>query len=288
MTDFTKPKVSVITIVFNREEFIEGAIRSIVRQTFTDFEYIIIDDGSNDNTPKILTEWVERDRRIKVARQQNCGIPKSLNRALEVAQGEYVAILDDDDLAFPTRLEKQTLFLDVHRDVGLVGSAELAVEVPSRQIWLVNHPVEDRDIRRSWVHHQVFTHSATMIRRQALQQVGRYDEHLPIGCDPDLWLRISERWNVSNLPEPLVLRRHHSKQVSRAHRFGIVRLNVRMKWRSIRKLGLPVYYYPYLIFPVLGMLPNRAKRFVRRRIGHERRIEATDLERILEGISDLL
>ena len=288
MTNLKRPKVSVITIVFNGEEFIEGAIRSIARQTFADFEYVIVDDGSNDGTAKVLAEWSERDTRIKVVHQQNRGIPKSYNRALEMAQGEYIAVLDADDLAFPTRLEEQVSFLDRHVDVGLVGSAELAMEVTDRRFWLVNHPVEDTDIRRSWVHQQVFTHSATMVRRQTLLEVGHYDENLPVGCDPDLWLRIIERWKGANLPDPLVLRRYHSKQVSRTHRFNIVALNVRMKWMSIRKLKLPAYYYLYLIFPVFGVLPDSIKRLLRRRFGHQRHIQETDVQGILQRLGDLL
>jgi glycosyltransferase involved in cell wall biosynthesis len=288
MTDLTRPKVSVITIVFNGEEFIESAIRSIASQTFADFEHVIVDDGSDDGTAEVLTEWSERDRRIKVVHQENSGIPRSYNRALEMAQGEYIAILDADDLAFPTRLEEQVSFLDGHRAVGLVGSAELAMEVTARRFWLVNHPVEDRDIRRSWVHQQVFTHSATMVRRQTLQEVGHYDENLPVGCDPDLWLRIIEKWKAANLPAPLVLRRYHAKQVSRTRRFNIVALNVRMKWMSIRKLKLPAYYYLYLIFPVLGVLPDRFKRLLRRRFGHQRHVLETDVEGFLNRLGDLL
>ncbi len=278
----------MVTIVFNGEEFVEGAIKSIARQTYKNYEHIVVDDGSTDDTPKILAECSRRDQRIKVVRQQNSGIPKAYNRGLALAQGEYIAILDADDLAFPARLEKQVAFLDEHVDVGLVGGAELAFEVESKKAWLVNHPVEDSAIRHAWVHQQLFTHSATMVRREALLQVGHYDENLPRGCDPDLWLRIAQRWKVANLPEPLVLRRHHSKQVTRMRRFDITALNVGMKLKSVHALKLPAYYYLYLVFPLLGMLPNGVKRMFRRLLAQETRIEAKDPERYLSSLSDLL
>ena len=144
MSTLAGPKVSVLTIVFNGERFIDGAMASIARQTLRDYEHIVVDDGSTDGTARILAEWSQREPLITVVKQENRGIPKAYNRGLEVARGEYVVILDADDLAFPTRLEKQVFFLDEHRDVGLVGSAELALEVSTRQTWLVNHPVKDR------------------------------------------------------------------------------------------------------------------------------------------------
>ena len=288
MTHLSKPRVSVITIVFNGEKFIEGAMRSIARQTFTDYEHIIVDDGSQDDTPWILSEWAKKDTRVQICRQPNYGIPKAYNLGVKAAQGDYIAILDADDLALPTRLEKQILFLDKHEEVGLLGCAELAMEMSTRRVWVVKHPEYDPVIRRSWVHHQVFTHSATMVRRHIFEQVGYYDENLPIGCDPDLWLRIAEKWKVANLSEPLILRRHHSGQISRTNRFKTVALNVNMKWDSIRRLGLPVYFRLYIIFPLMGVIPNSLKRFVRQRIGHEKVISASESSTLLNGLKDLV
>lgn len=288
MERLVRPKISVVTIVFNGEVYLEGAIRSIARQTFEDYEHIIVDDGSEDGTAAILSDWARKDRRIKVLYQPNSGIPTAYNRGVRAAEGDYVAILDADDLAFPTRLEKQVEYLENHADVGLVGCAELALEVISGRMWVVNHPESDRGIRRSWVHQQVFTHSGTTVRKIIFDQLGYYDEALTIGCDPDLWLRIAERWKLANLPEPLVLRRHHQGQVSNSGGLRTVALNVGMKWNSISRLSLPAYFYFYIAFPLMGAIPGSAKHFLRRSIGHETGLPNSDVSKIIEGLEDLV
>ncbi len=124
----TPPKVTVLTPVYNREQYIATAIESVLAQSFTDFELLLIDDGSTDGSAEILRSYTT-DPRVRVVRnEQNLGIPQTRNRGIDLARGEYVAMLDSDDWAYPCRLETQVAFLDRHRDVAVVG--------PGRRRWM--------------------------------------------------------------------------------------------------------------------------------------------------------
>ena len=117
------PRVSVIMSVFNRENCLERSINSILSQTFTDFEFVICDDGSSDNSYEKLLEFAKIDKRIKVIKNtKNEGIAFSLNRCLEVSNGEYIAKMDDDDYSHPSRFEREVEFLDTHPEYSIVGT----------------------------------------------------------------------------------------------------------------------------------------------------------------------
>ena len=116
------PKVSVIMPAYNVEKYIEEAIESILGQSFKDYEFVILNDGSTDNTAEIIQKYANKDNRIKfINNKKNKGFIDSLNECLDVAQGEYIAKMDSDDISLPMRLEKQVMYLDTHPDVGLVG-----------------------------------------------------------------------------------------------------------------------------------------------------------------------
>src|ERR1700722_2036753 len=117
------PRLSVLMPVFNGGRFLAAAVESILKQSLRDFELIAIDDGSTDQSASLLSQLAGSDDRIRVIRQANAGIVTALNRALELARGEYIARMDADDAALPSRLARQAAFLDGHPDVAVVGSA---------------------------------------------------------------------------------------------------------------------------------------------------------------------
>lgn len=118
------PKLSVIMSCYNREQFVEAAIKSILRQTFRDFEFIIIDDGSKDKTPDIIQKYADIDKRIIFIRQpQNQGLTANLNKAFALAKGVFIARMDDDDISLPTRFEKQIAFMDKHPEICACGTS---------------------------------------------------------------------------------------------------------------------------------------------------------------------
>jgi glycosyltransferase involved in cell wall biosynthesis len=192
------PRISILMSVYNSPTFLSDAINSILSQTFEDFEFLIIDDGSNDQTSKIL--GVQNDKRIRIiTNHHNIGLTHSLNKLLKLAQGEYIARMDADDISLPRRLEYQVDFLDKHPDTGLVGCNYYEIDENDNVIKDCKPPSENLVLKWSLLFQNAFCHSATMFRQQCLSQAGNYDEQLSYAQDYDLWLRIAQNNSIHNL-----------------------------------------------------------------------------------------
>jgi hypothetical protein len=194
--------------------YLEQAVDSILAQTFTDFEFVIIDDGSTDSTPDVLRRYQSADRRVRVHHQQNVGLTPSLNRGCHLARGPYLARMDADDISFPDRLERQVEFLDRHPRVALLGSAVVRIDELGRQIKRSECPTSHPEIVQALTRYNCFTHPTVMLRRDMLAAVGGYREAYRQAQDYDLWLRLSERYEVANLADPLLYYRVYASQVS--------------------------------------------------------------------------
>ena len=205
------PRVSVIMSVYNEEHYVAGAIDSILGQTFGDFEFVIIDDGSVDRTPAILRGY--QDPRLRIHHQTNQGQSVALNRGIRSASGSYIARMDADDVALPYRLEKEVAFLDTHPEIGLVGTWCVKVDSRTGQERLQSLPEKDAAIRRFMTIDNPFIHSSVMIRRRVLDSVGLYDEGL-IWQDYELWVRIARYHQMANISEPLIIRRKHPESIT--------------------------------------------------------------------------
>jgi hypothetical protein len=203
------PAASVLMPVRDAAEFVREALDSILAQTVRDLEVIVVDDGSRDATPDILAEYVARDPRVRLVRQEPRGLAAALNRAAEEARGELLARMDADDVALPHRLERQLGLLRARPRVGVVGSAFRFLGEAGRS---VAYPARDADIRRALETYNAIAHPTAVIRAAALREVGGY--RLANAEDYDLWLRLAERWELANLSEPLLLYRHHPRQFS--------------------------------------------------------------------------
>jgi len=212
------PTVSVVMSVYNGERFLQQAILSIHQQTWTDFEFILIDDASTDASPAIIHDWAKRDSRIlPVTNDHNLGLTRSLNKGIRLARGRWIARMDADDFSLPERLDKQVGFLINNPQVGLLGSAA----------WIMNAEgiVEDTFHRNPTTHTEIcwrvilanpFFHSSVMLDRQ-LALVNPYDESIPYGQDFELWGRFLEVTQGANLAEPLVQLGRHPNRVSILH-----------------------------------------------------------------------
>lgn len=202
-------RVSVVMAVYNGERYLREAVDSILEQTFTDFEFLIIDDGSTDGTQGILRAY--EDSRIRVlVNEQNAGLTRSLNRGLQAARGEFIARQDADDVSEPERLEKQIAFLDANPEVALLGSWYSIIDTQSNYQQQIRPPCEHREICWDLLFYCPFVHSAVMLRRElVLREVGPYDESYGYSQDYDWWCRIADALPVANLPEYLVRYRVH-------------------------------------------------------------------------------
>lgn len=200
------PKVTVLMPVYNAERYLREAIDSILNQTFRDYEFLIINDASTDNTAKILKSY--KDSRIRIITNTiNLGLTKSLNNGLKIAKGEYVARQDGDDDSLPTRFNEQVHFLNQNRNIGLVGSSWYLIDEEGKNIQICKSYNGKQAIH-------FMCHGSVMIRKSALDKIGYYREIFKYAQDYDLWLRFSEKYDVANLQKPLYKLRVHQSSIS--------------------------------------------------------------------------
>lgn len=208
------PRVSVVMPVHNGGVYLEHAVDSILGQTFPDLEFVIIDDGSTDSTAQVLRRYQTADRRVRVYHQENAGIVASLNRGCHEAKAAYIARMDADDIAFPDRLARQVEFLDGNPAVAVVGSAVVRIDASGREIKRNVCPTSHAEIVEALREYTCFTHPSVMLRAAALAAVGGYRPAYRAAEDYDLWLRLSERYEMANLPDPLFYYRVYPGQIS--------------------------------------------------------------------------
>lgn len=193
-----QPLVSVIMTVYNAQEFLNMAIDSILLQSYTNFELIIIDDGSTDQSPSIIQAY--RDLRIKYYRQKNRGLSAALNAGIKKTRGEYIARMDHDDISYPTRLEKQVQYLERNSDVAMLGTSFDFIDEDSGIIGKAYTLDRNQDLKIEFLTRNPFGHGTIMIRRAVIIEIGGYDTTEPIE-DYELWWRISKKYKVANLTE---------------------------------------------------------------------------------------
>jgi glycosyl transferase family 2 len=209
-----RPRVSVVMPVHNGGRYLEHAVESILGQTFADFEFVVVDDGSTDSTAEALCRYQAADPRVRVIHQEQAGLVASLNRGCGQARAAYIARMDADDIAFPDRFARQVEFLDRHPAVAVVGSAIVRVDAAGREIKRNVCPTTHAAIVEALREYTCFTHPSVMLRAEALAAVGGYRAAYRAAEDYDLWVRLSERYELANLPEPLLYYRVFPGQVS--------------------------------------------------------------------------
>jgi glycosyltransferase involved in cell wall biosynthesis len=206
------PLISVVMPVYNCGRYVAQAVESILAQTLADFEFVVIDDGSTDKTSKVLRRYAARDPRIRIVSRPNRGLVASLNEGLALALGEFIARMDGDDIALPSRFERQVAFLRQHPDIVCVGSAVLEIDEVGRELVVSPQPLDDETIQElSLKGLPKIWHPTAMMRREAVHSIGGYRPGMCLGEDLDLWLRLGEHGRLANLEEYLLLYRIHSE-----------------------------------------------------------------------------
>ena len=232
------PRVSVIMAAHNAGRFVGEAVQSILEQTIPDWELIIVDDASTDDTPEVLQRF--DDSRITILRnEQNSGPAVSRNRALDAARGEYIAILDADDVALPQRLERQVVFLVAHPEFSGVGAWAEKIDETGRCLELMKTPTHPAQIEFMLTHTSPTMHSSATVRVEALKSVGGYDPAYPCSQDYDLWVRLAlQGHRFACLPEVLIRYRSSAGQISTARRTEQARFAEKAAERYLQcKLG---------------------------------------------------
>jgi len=231
------PKVSVIMPVYNGERYIREAVESILRQTFTDWQLVIVNDASTDGTEKILESL--KDNRIKIIKNdRNLGSVVSRNIAFKGCLSEYIAILDADDIAEPTRLEEQVAFLDAHPDFGLVGSWTKIIDENGTQIGrIAKDKTPSEQIPIKLLFHNVLAFSSVTMRKSAMPPIPFDDENVPTE-DVALYLKMLPHSKFATLPKVLISYRAHSKGISKIYSAKKREVMDRLITAELKRLGI--------------------------------------------------
>ena len=209
-----RPKISVVMSCYNNEEYVAEAIDSVLSQTYKDFELVLIDDGSTDNSLRILKKYAYSDKRINLIEKNHSGLTSSLNIGLHQAIGEWVARLDSDDLALPDRLEQQLSYCEKNRDVVVLGGGCIEIDEMGNSIRTDIYPSKhDKLMKRLRDGKGCFAHVSAFYSRSFVLALDGYNERFLMGQDQDLFLRIGERTTLNCLEVPVVKARVHSHSI---------------------------------------------------------------------------
>ncbi|MBU2540164.1 glycosyltransferase [Patescibacteria group bacterium] len=248
------PKVSVIMAVFNGQQYVGEAIKNILEQTFKNFEFIIVNDGSTDKTEEILTNWEKKDSRIKIiSNPSNIGLTKSLNKAIDVVQGKYIARQDADDISLPQRLEKQVVFLEDHLEIKVLGTFGYAINQEGKILREETLPVSHQDIKNVLIRRNPFIHTSVMIRKEIINKVGKYNEDFKVIQDYELWFRILKVAKGENLPLFLVKKKYQPEMISSKRNKEQIKQAILLKKRVIKSKDYPIICYVYLLRDYLSL-----------------------------------
>ena len=254
------PKISVIMSVYNGEKYLKEAIESILNQTFKDFEFIIINDGSIDGTTEILEKYDRQDARVKIINQENMGLTKSLNKGIKLAKGEYIARMDADDIALPERFEKQTEFMKKYPEIGAVGCWYYLIDKDGEIIKKCRPPTKFSEIKKALLSIAPLIHPGTMFKKRALQKVNFYDESFKYAQDRDLLLRILKYYQLSVVPEFLFKFRYTKESISLQKEIEQKKCGLKAITQAIKNGIYPKWYYIFTLRYLISIyLPKPLK-----------------------------
>jgi len=262
--------VSVVSTVYNGENYIDRAIASILKQKHSCFEWVIVDDGSTDNTVEHLKDRVGDEPNVRILTPGRLGRARALNYAVENARGTYIANHDFDDISYHNRLTVQAAVLKNNPEVGVVGGDEVEVRENRGERYIRRQPRQHNEIVHAMSRYIPIAHTIATFRKEAWEEVGGYPE-AENAIDMRFWIRlINAGWRMKNPPE--VLGEHFvyaesfwNENFNYAYRqFDLARLNARV----ISEQNLPFWMYVYPLSRLLyGGLPPRLKRYARRLFG---------------------
>jgi glycosyltransferase involved in cell wall biosynthesis len=214
------PTVSVVMPVYNERPYLEGAIGSVLHQSFEDFEFIIVNDGSTDGSKDVLECFADTEQRIRVVHQENQGVSSALNRGLDLSRGRYIARMDGDDVTHPERFERQVRFLDDHPQIGVLGTKSEYIDTDGNPHswghWPI--PIEPTIIAWRLLFNTCVTHPSVMMRHDLVDELGGYAEWAFPAEDYELWTRAVRKTRLANLPATLHRLRRHEESVTVSRR----------------------------------------------------------------------
>lgn len=260
------PILSVIMSVFNGERYVKDTINSVLNQSFRDFEFIVINDGSTDKAPDIMKKF--DDKRLKIIDQKNRGLTKSLNTAIKMSKGKYIGRIDCGDIALKEKFEKQVRFLE-EKEVCGVGTWANLIDDEGKKIGELRYPTEHERIKKVILRYNPFVHPSMVFSRKLFDDIGLYDETFRYSQDYDLALRAVGKFRIVNLPELLLNYRISEEAISsrRMKHQEFYALKARLK--ALSQYGYPKWQSLYLLKPFLSLLtPAALKKPLIRKFQH--------------------
>ncbi len=227
--------VSVVMSVYNSERFLRQAIESILSQTYRDFEFIIVNDGSTDGSLDIIEAYAKKDSRICLISRENKGLVASLNEGIAAARGIYIARMDADDIAKPERIAKQYAYMQANK-LALCGSAAETIDEAGKKIGKLAYLPQKSTLRTYTLFHNPFIHPSVMFRKDVFEAAGGYRRFFAHIEDYELWTRIIFAHAADNIPEMLLEYRLHPGQVTKMH-------NIAMRLRGILVRALALWRF---------------------------------------------
>jgi len=230
------PSVTVFMAAYNASKYIEVAVKSILNQTYQDFELLIVNDGSTDDTSEILESF--KDERIRIINNlENKGLIYTRNIALQEARGQFIAIMDSDDISYPNRLAIQIDAFKDKPDLALYGGQAKMIDENQEEIGFIKESETNPNLLKvKLLFHNTFVHSSVMIRTSVFREFGGYQE--PFAEDYDLFLRIAQKYAVGNSSEFVIAYRWHESNISRTEGEKIVKQLLPIKGKLLKKIGL--------------------------------------------------
>ena len=258
----SNPEVSIIMSVYNEEKTLLRCINSVLNQRFKDFEFIIIDDYSNDISLDIIKDYAKKDDRIKIIiNNNNMGLTKSLNKGIEKAKGKYIGRIDADDWWESNKLEIQMKFIESNPDYGVVGTNGIHHNEYTGEIEIGKKPEHDEDIKKVMLKRAPLAHSSIVLKKSLLDTYGAYDEQVKYGQDYELYFRLMNCTNFYNIQKPLYHKATHGKDSISLNKWKLQYMQgIKIKLKYYKKYNVPLITYLNII-PELFMLifPKKLK-----------------------------
>lgn len=248
--------ITVLMSVYNDLPYLKDAIESILNQTFSNFEFLIFDDGSTDGSQEILQQYASKDSRIKlIINETNCGLGFNLAQGIEIAQSPWIARMDADDLALPNRLELQLNYVQAHPDISILGGCAVDIDRNGQFIGERKIPTTHPQIRKLiWTNPLI--HGTVLLNKASILKVGSYSRKLAKRQDYDLWFRCAKAGlKFANLPQPLIKYRFTHNTLQR-NNWKVALVHVRIGWRGCWKVkASPIAYLGVTKQLVIVLLP---------------------------------
>jgi len=233
-----KPLISVVMPAYNAQKHIRQAVESILRQTFTKFEFIIINDASTDKTLQIIRSLSKKDIRIKIVNNDmRLDIAGSLNRGIRLARSNIIARMDADDIAVPHRLERQYARITKSEKIAVVGADILIIDASGNHIGIRKYPRSSRELKKCLFRYSPFAHPVVMLRKNLFEKVGKYNPKYSPTEDLDLWFRLGRKYEFISVPEQLLKYRVYKKSSSHSALKNLELLVFQIRLQAIKKYG---------------------------------------------------